>query len=143
ACNLDDLTPELVGALTEKMLASGALDVYVIPVQMKKQRPGMLLTVLCRADQRDGMLDLLFRESTTFGVRERLVQRAVLERRSVELSTAYGVVRAKVGNWRGQDIKAVPEYADCLAAAQQAGVPVAQVYNAALAGIQTQQVLKN
>ena len=131
-CNLDDLTPELVGALLNQLLDAGALDVFLTPVQMKKQRPGILLTVLCRPEQRPAMLDLIFRESTTFGIREYPVGRTVLERRHEFVETPFGRVRVKIGRWQGADITVSPEYEDCLRAAGIAGVSVRAVYEAAL-----------
>jgi pyridinium-3,5-bisthiocarboxylic acid mononucleotide nickel chelatase len=131
-CNLDDLTPELTGSLMERLLTAGALDVFLTPVQMKKQRPGILVNVLCRPEQREAMLDKIFRESTTFGVREYPVQRTVLERCHEFVETPFGRVRVKIGRWQGADITASPEYDDCLRAAESAGVPVRVVYEAAL-----------
>lgn len=130
-CNLDDLTPELTGALLNRLLAAGALDAFLTPVQMKKQRPGILLTVLCRPDQRAAMLDMIFRESTTFGIREYPVKRTVLERRHESVETAYGRIRVKIGRWQGADITVSPEYEDCLRAAESAGVSVRAIYEAA------------
>ncbi len=132
ACNLDDASPELVGALAGRIMEQGALDVYVTPVQMKKQRPGVLVTVLCRPEQRPEILETIFRESTTFGVREHLVQRTLLGRRHAEVLTPYGPVRVKIGDWRGRDIKASPEYEDCRALAERRHVPLPAVYAAAL-----------
>jgi uncharacterized protein (TIGR00299 family) protein len=117
-CNLDDASPELIGALTERILQRGALDVFVTPVQMKKQRPGVLLTVLCRPEQRVDMVDEIFRESTAFGVREHSVRRTVLARRYAQVATPYGPVRVKIGVRHGRDIKAAPEYEDCRAIAK-------------------------
>lgn len=131
-CNLDDITPELVGVLTERLLRAGALDVFTTPVQMKKQRPGILLTVLCRHADREAMLDLIFTESTTFGVRETTTQRTVLERRTETVKTPYGDVRVKIGTWKGRDVTVSPEMDDCLARAEEHGVPVRAVYEAAL-----------
>ena len=130
-CNLDDQTPELVGALTESLLAAGALDVFTAPVFMKKQRPGILLTVLTEPARREALLDLLFRESTTFGVREYPVQRTVLQRRFEQVSTPVGPVRIKVGTWRGRDVTFAPEYEDCRRLAQTSGRPVREVYELA------------
>lgn len=131
-CNLDDMTPEMVGAATEGLFRKGALDVFVTPVQMKKQRPGILLSVLCRPADRAAMLDALFRETTTFGIREYPVARTVLERRSVEVETAYGLVRVKIGARQGSDVTRAPEYEDCARRAAEHGVPVRVVYEAAL-----------
>ncbi len=132
-CNLDDTTPELVGALLPRLLEAGARDAFTTAIQMKKQRPGVLLTVLCRSDRRDAVLDLLFRESTTFGVREYSVRRTVLKRQLVEVTTPYGRVRVKVGRWRGDEVTAAPEMEDCIRLAAAANVAVRRVYEAASA----------
>lgn len=131
-CNLDDTVPELIGNLTASLLAAGALDAFLTPVQMKKQRPGTLLTVLCRREQRESICALIFRESTTFGIREYPVQRTVLQRRHEEVATPYGKVRVKIGEWQGRVITRAPENDDCALLARQAGVSVRAVYEAAL-----------
>lgn len=131
-CNLDDLTPEIVGALFQRAMESGALDVFTTAVQMKKHRPGVLLTVLCRLEDREPMLDLLFREGTSFGVRESVVERTVLERRMETVQTPYGPIQLKCGIWRGDIVTRAPEYEDCTAAAKKHGVPVRQVFEAAI-----------
>ncbi|MBN1269519.1 MAG: nickel pincer cofactor biosynthesis protein LarC [Kiritimatiellae bacterium] len=129
--NIDDTVPELLGALMGRLLEAGALDAFTTAVQMKKQRPGTLLTVLCRPEQREALLDLIFRESTTFGVREYVTQRTMLERRFAEVQTPYGAVRVKIGTWRGQDVTVAPEMDDCIKRAKEKDVPVRQVYEAA------------
>lgn len=131
-CNVDDGNPELIGVLTESLLAVGALDVFTTAVQMKKQRPGTLVTVLCRRRDRDAMLDLLFRESTTFGVRHYEVDRATLPRCTEMVSTEFGDVGVKVGTWKGSQVTRSPEMDDCRARAQEHGVSVRAVYDAAL-----------
>ncbi len=131
-CNLDDMNPELTGALMERLLAAGALDVFLTPVQMKKQRPGVLLTVLCVPELRSVILELVFRESTTFGVREYYVRRTVLERRMANVQTVYGPVGVKIGRWNGVEITCSPEYDDCLRLARKTGVPLREIYDAAL-----------
>ncbi len=135
-CNLDDTIPELLGSLTTSLLAAGALDVFLTPVQMKKQRPGALLTVLCRPEQRDSMCDLIFRESTTFGIREHSVRRTVLPRREEEVVTPYGKVRVKTGEWQGRIVTRAPEHDACVLRARQAGVSVRAVYEAAVLAAQ-------
>jgi uncharacterized protein (TIGR00299 family) protein len=135
-CNLDDTSPELIGALSERLLAAGALDVFTTPVQMKKQRPGIVLTVLAESAHRATLLDLIFRESTTFGVREYEVERTVLARRQVEVETPAGRVRIKIGTWRGQDVTFAPEFEDCRARAREAGCAVREVYERALQAAQ-------
>jgi uncharacterized protein (TIGR00299 family) protein len=131
--NIDDTSPELVGALVQKLLAAGAFDVFSTAIQMKKQRPGILLTTLCAPENRAVMLDLIFGETTTFGIREHLTHRTMLARETVVVKTAYGDVRIKVGTWKGQAVTASPEYEDCAARAAAASVPVRAVYEAAQA----------
>jgi uncharacterized protein (TIGR00299 family) protein len=131
-CNIDDTTPELVGCLFNQLLESGALDVFTTPVAMKKQRPGILLTVLCIPSERDRILDLIFRESTTFGVREHLTRRTVLERSFQSVDTPFGAVRIKIGQRNGVIVSASPEIEDCRKCAEEGGVPVKNVYDAAL-----------
>ena len=136
-CNVDDTTPELMGSLVGQILEAGALDVFTSAVQMKKQRPGTLLTVLCRPDDRDGLVDLVFRECTTFGVREYMTRRTMLDRRHETVSTAYGDIRIKVGGWRGSDVTFAPEMDDCTRLAAEQGVGVRVVYEAAVGASRT------
>ncbi len=131
-CNLDDTTPELVGCLFDQLLEAGALDVFTTPVFMKKQRQGILLTVLCSPAGRETMLDLIFRESTTFGVRERLEKRTILERSFQTLETPHGEVRIKIGKRNGEAVTASPEIEECRKRAKESGVSVRNVYDAAL-----------
>lgn len=135
-CNVDDSTPEIMGSLVEKLLLAGALDVFTTSVQMKKQRPGVLLTVLCAPADRERFLDVIFRESPTFGVREYTANRTVLDRRWVPVETPYGQVRIKIGRWRDEDVTLAPEMDDCMRCAQQHGVPVRLVYEKASAAAQ-------
>lgn len=129
--NLDDVTPELIGVLTSRLMEAGALDVFSVAAQMKKQRPGVLLTVLTQPDKRDALLDLIFRESTTFGVREYPVRRTMLARRVTSVATPFGEVRVKIGEWRGDVVVRAPEMDDCIRCAHDHGVPVRRVYEAA------------
>jgi pyridinium-3,5-bisthiocarboxylic acid mononucleotide nickel chelatase len=130
-CTLDDSTPEWIGQLCESLLAAGALDVFTVPAQMKKQRPGVLLTVLCDPPDRAALLDRIFRESTTFGIRYYETDRATLTRRTETVTTAYGPIRLKIGTWQGQDITVSPEMADCINAAQQHKIAPREVHQAA------------
>jgi uncharacterized protein (TIGR00299 family) protein len=132
-CQVDDTTPELMGSLSGQLLALGALDVFTTAVQMKKQRPGTLLTVLCRPEDRDGLLDLIFRGCTTFGVREHMTYRTMLDRRHETVSTPHGDVRIKIGRWQGEDVTFAPEMDDCIQLAGQKGVTVRVVYESAVA----------
>jgi len=131
-CNLDDTTPELVGCLFDQLIEMGALDVFTAPVFMKKQRQGILLTVLCLSADRERMLDLIFRESTTFGIRERLEKRAILERSFQAVETPFGEVRIKIGRRNGETVTASPEIEDCRKCAAESGAAVRNVYDAAL-----------
>lgn len=131
-CNLDDMTAELVGCLFDQLINAGALDVFTTPVFMKKQRPGILLTVLCVPADRERMLGLIFRESTTFGVREHPAKRSILERSFQTVETPFGPVRIKIGKRNGEIVTASPEIEDCRKCAAGGGVPVKNVYDAAL-----------
>jgi uncharacterized protein (TIGR00299 family) protein len=131
--NLDDITPELVGWVTEQALAAGALDVFTTPVQMKKNRPGVLLSVLCAADAADRLAALLFRETTTLGVRSYAVRRRALERALENVETPWGAVAVKVARLNGAVLNAAPEYEDCARLARERGVPLKQVMAAAQA----------
>lgn len=130
-CNIDDSSPEVIGALTEQLLAAGSLDVFVTPVQMKKHRPGVLLSVLCAPEQKMQLQDLIFAESTTFGIREHAVTRTILDRRHETVETPFGRVRLKIGSRNGDDLTISPEFEDCLAAAREHHAPLADVYTAA------------
>ncbi len=132
-CQVDDTTPELIGALTGRLLAAGALDVFTTAIQMKKQRPGVLLTVLCPPALKPILVDLIFQESTTFGIRERLTSRTILERRMETVETPYGRIPIKIGRWKGRDITRAPEMEACISAAQAHQVPARTVYEAAQA----------
>ena len=125
--NLDDMNPQIYGYFVERALAEGALDVFSTPVQMKKNRPGQLLTVLCAPAAVDRLADLIFRETTTIGVRTYAVRRRTLERESVPVETPYGVIRMKVSRLNGQVLNAAPEYEDCQRVAVERGVPLKQV----------------
>ena len=130
-CNLDDMTPEAVGDLTEQLRAAGSLDVFVTPIQMKKQRPGVQLSVLCHADQKPSLEDIIFTEGSTFGIRAYDVTRTLLDRRHETVSTAYGEVRMKIGSRHSHDLTVAPEFEDCRACARKHGVSLTDVYTAA------------
>jgi uncharacterized protein (TIGR00299 family) protein len=130
---VDDTAPQLLGALLERLLGAGALDVYYTAIHMKKGRPGILITVLCPPDRREGLEEILFAETTTLGVRRQEWARSVLERETVAVATAYGEVRVKVGRRGGRVYNAQPEFEDCQRAAAASGAPVKEVWSAALA----------
>jgi len=131
-CNIDDTIPELIGSLCQNLIKKGALDVFTTPVQMKKQRPGTLLTVLCKPSERDRFITMIFAESTTFGIREYITRRTILQRRHISVKTPYGKVRVKIGSLNGRNITASPEHDDCARCAAKHDVPVRRVYELAL-----------
>jgi pyridinium-3,5-bisthiocarboxylic acid mononucleotide nickel chelatase len=130
--NLDDMNPQIYGYFSEKALAAGALDVYTTPVQMKKNRPGTLLTVLCRPEDTNTLMSLIFAETTTFGVRTYRAQRRTLPREHVRVATSFGEVRIKVSRVNGRILHVSPEYDDCRKLAVEKNVPLQQVINEAL-----------
>ncbi len=125
--NLDDMNPQIYGYFQEKALAAGALDVYTVPVQMKKNRPGTLLTVLCRTSDVDAMMRLIFAETTTIGARAYTARRRTLARESVTVETPLGAVRMKLARANGRVLNAAPEYDDCQRIAAEKNVPLKQV----------------
>ncbi len=129
---VDDMTPEAVGYLSESLLAAGVLDVFVTPVQMKKNRPGVNLTVLAHPGDRERVSDILFSEGATLGLRWYEVRREVLERRFVRVKTRFGEVKVKEGLYSGRVVRRAPEYEDCRRIAEARGVPLRQVERAAL-----------
>ncbi len=132
--NIDDMNPEVYGYLSERLLEQGVRDVFLTPVQMKKGRPGTLLSVLAGEEQAEAVMGLLLAETTTLGVRFHTVERRVLERSSVSVETVFGSVRVKVGHL-GAKRRHAPEYEDCARLARQHQVPLLEVYEAARAAL--------
>lgn len=130
--NLDDINAEWLGAFVEKALAACALDVFHTPVQMKKNRPGVLLTVLCASSEADRFSEMILRETTAFGVRRTVAERRKLRREVVQSKTKYGLISVKIGRLNDKVVQAAPEFESCREAAEQAGVTVRVVYDAAL-----------
>jgi len=130
--NLDDMNPQIYGFFLEKALASGALDVYTTPVQMKKNRPGTLLTVLCKPEDTNTLMSLIFAETTTFGARTYRAERRTLPREFVNVSTDFGGVRIKVSRVNGRILHVAPEYEDCRKLAVEKNVPLQRVISEAL-----------
>ncbi len=129
--NVDDMSPQVFGHVMERALESGALDCYFTPIQMKKNRPGVLLSILCREDEREKFMDLLFSETTTLGIRSYQVERRALERHTVRVETQYGPIDVKVAQVNGHIVKEMPEYEQCRQAARNANVPLRIVEEAA------------
>jgi uncharacterized protein (TIGR00299 family) protein len=130
--NLDDQSPEGFDLLMERAFAAGAVDVFFAPIQMKKNRPATLVTVLCPPDKADVLAEVLFRETGTFGIRIREQRRCTLDRTWRTVATEFGDVRLKAGAWHGEEMTVAPEYEDCKRLAQEHGVPLKKVYEAAL-----------
>jgi uncharacterized protein (TIGR00299 family) protein len=129
--NLDDMNPEWFAYAQEQLFTQGALDVFYTPIFMKKNRPATKLTVLCESGKVDAIVDSLFRETSTFGVRTYEVRRHKLQRFSQTVDTPYGPIAVKIGQWRGQVAQISPEYESCRQAARRCGAPLKEVYQAA------------
>jgi uncharacterized protein (TIGR00299 family) protein len=129
--NIDDMNPQLYEYLLERLFAIGALDVFLTPIQMKRNRPGTLISILVTEDKLGDALDVLFAETTTIGVRTRPLYRWKLARESVAVKTVYGSIEVKVSRKGGQVMTVSPEYRDCKSAAERHGVPLKVVQQAA------------
>lgn len=129
--NLDDVSGEILGAFVESALAAGALDVFHTPIQMKKNRPGVLLTVLCAEADADKFSELLLRETTAFGVRRTIAERRKLRREFTTVKTKFGPVTVKLGKLNGKVVQAAPEFESCQKLAAQKKVPLREIYEAA------------
>ncbi|MEI7834184.1 MAG: nickel insertion protein, partial [bacterium] len=123
---------EILGYTMDRLFAAGALDVFFSAIQMKKNRPGILLQVLCAPGEESACMDIIFRETTTLGVRRTSYTRTVLPRRHENAVTPWGAVRMKITTSNGEE-RAAPEYEDCRQLAQDNDVPLQQVYLAAQA----------
>jgi uncharacterized protein (TIGR00299 family) protein len=132
--NLDDLNPQVFGYVVDRLLAEGALDVFALPVQMKKNRPGMLLTVLSKPEDAAALTRIIFTETSTLGVRQREEQRQALARKWITVGTRWGDVRLKVASMNGTVTNYAPEYEDCRKIAAQHQVPLKSVMQEALQG---------
>lgn len=129
--NLDDLSGEVVGYASAQLWSAGALDVYSTAIQMKKNRPGVKLTVLCAAEQIDAIERILFRETTTLGIRRWPASRHKLERKPHQVTTPWGIVDGKLGWLAGESPRFAPEYDSCSRLAAERGVPLQVIFEAA------------
>jgi len=126
-CEIDDMNPQIFGMAMDRLYAAGALEVFYVPVQMKKNRPGTLLTVIAHPDRRPALIHLIFRETTTIGLRHHEVERECLRREIIQVETPLGAVRFKLA-WRdGRVVNAVPEFEDCAKLAAAANLPLKEV----------------
>jgi uncharacterized protein (TIGR00299 family) protein len=129
---IDDMNPQIFGMLMDRLLADGALDVFYTAIQMKKNRPGTLLTIVASPGARERLTSTVFRETTTIGVRYREMARECLDRDSVSVDTPFGAIRIKVARRNGEILNASPEFDDCTRIAAAAGQPVKDVQAAAM-----------
>jgi len=131
-CEIDDMNPQLFGVAMDRLYAAGALEVFYVPVQMKKNRPGTLLTVIGPPDRRSALSEIIFRETTTIGLRYSELDRECLTREIVSVQTPIGSVRFKLA-WRdGRLLNAVPEFDDCTRLASEHQLPVKEVHTIAV-----------
>jgi uncharacterized protein (DUF111 family) len=126
-CEIDDMNPQIYGVLMDRLYGAGAIEVYYTAVQMKKNRPGTLVTAVTPPHRTDAVAAVLFRESTTIGLRYREVTRSCLARDVVLVDTPAGPIRVKVARHDGAVVNASPEFDDCVDRARAAGLPVKQV----------------
>ncbi len=137
--NIDDFNPEFYESVMEKLFTAGALDVFLTPVQMKKNRPGITLSAICSHHKAQEIATLILSETSTFGVRMSQWQRICIERRQEEVATEFGVIRIKIGELNKKAITISPEYDDCKKAAIEHNVPIKLVYEAAKAACKLKQ----
>ncbi len=130
--NMDDLSPQVFGYVMDRLLEEGALDCFAVPVQMKKNRPGTLLTVLCKPEDAGQLSQIVFAETTTLGVRQREERRQILARKWVTVPTQWGEVRMKIASMNGTVKNYAPEYEDCRKIAAERKVPLKSVMNEAM-----------
>jgi hypothetical protein len=130
--NIDDLNPEIYDYLMARLFQVGALDVFLTPIHMKKNRPGILLSLLCLPQDVDALSGVLFKETSTLGLRKRWVEKQSLARSIESVETSYGTVRVKVASWGESQSKFAPEYEDCRYLAEETGVSLQEIYRAAI-----------
>jgi uncharacterized protein (TIGR00299 family) protein len=135
--NLDDVSGEILGHFIETALAAGALDVFYTPIQMKKNRPGVLLTVLCAERDADRFSELILRETSAFGIRQTAAERRKLRREFTKIKTPYGDVTVKIGRLDGKVVQAAPEFESCKKLAVRAKIPLKRIYEAVFKAIKS------
>lgn len=129
--NLDDVSPEVIGFVSERLFAAGALDVWHTPIQMKKHRPGTILTVLCAPTQETAIAQIILSETTAFGLRIETVRRKTLRRQIIQADTPFGPIAVKLGFLGERLVQASPEYESCKAAALRLNTPLRTIQDAA------------
>ena len=126
------MNPQIFGLLMDQLMAAGALDVFYTPIQMKKNRPGILLSIVAHPDARERLTSIVFRETTTIGVRYTDMKRECLEREALVVETPFGPVTMKIARRSGEVLNASPEFEDCARIAAESGRPVKEVHAAAM-----------
>lgn len=139
--NIDDLSPQIIGHVMDRAFELGASDCWFTPIQMKKNRPATLISILCRQELRSVLTDLLFKETSTLGIRFRDVDREALDRELVDVQTAYGQVKVKIGRHNGVIVNVMPEYDDVVRVAKENGVSLRAVHNAVSASLASRAAL--
>lgn len=129
---IDDMNPQIFGILIDRLMAGGALDVFYTPIQMKKNRPGTLLSIIAPPDVRERLTSIVFRETTTIGVRYAEMERECLDRETITVDTPFGRIAIKVARRNGEMLNASPEFDDCARIAAETGRPVKEVQAAAM-----------
>ena len=135
--NLDDVSGEILGPFVETALTAGALDVFYTPIQMKKNRPGVLLTVLCAETDADRFSELILRETSAFGIRRTVAERRKLRREFTKIKTPFGDVTVKIGRLDGKLVQAAPEFESCKKLASRAKIPLKRIYEAVFKAIKS------
>ncbi|MBN1351938.1 nickel pincer cofactor biosynthesis protein LarC [candidate division KSB1 bacterium] len=136
--NIDDLNPEIYEYVMEKLFQSGALDVFLTPIQMKKNRPAMMVTVLCSPEKIQPLKEILFSETSTLGIRQQAMQRDCLMRKLIQIQTPFGEVQAKMALLPDGSTKIFPEYEDCRRLARQKNVPLLEIYRLVMQNVSMQ-----
>lgn len=131
-CNIDDMNAEFYDNTMQKLFSEGALDVFMTSIMMKKNRPGVKLSVIAKKQDADKLSLVIFSETTTIGIRRYPVERQVLERKIHQVDTKYGVIRVKAAYMEGSIMNYAPEYEDVKNAGLESGVPLKKIYNEAL-----------
>jgi uncharacterized protein (TIGR00299 family) protein len=139
--NIDDASPQIIGHVMDQAFTLGARDCYFTPVQMKKNRPGVLLSILCDPSRKESIMEMLFTETTTLGIRSYDVSRRALERSIVKVQTAYGPIDVKVGHLNGRVVNTMPEFEQCREAALKKGVALKEVEDAARFALRMSDIL--
>ena len=128
-CNIDDMNHEFIDYVMDKLFQAGAKDVYITPIQMKKNRPALKLNVLYDREIEEKILSIIFTETTSIGVRKYPVEKIMLDRRTQSIETPWGSVNVKLAYYEGQIVNAAPEYEDCKRLAEKTGLPIKQIYS--------------